>query len=128
MNSKEVAADDGGPHPETWRDEVTSLDSLWFHSGSRWQSYIIILMKYYSCCDYVKVSFNIRIFSCIEIFWLRVSDNAKVISPNASVCVCVCVCVCVYAYICAFTMYVRLPSFVVLYVCELIKSFNVCLY
>ena len=30
------------------------------------------LMKYYSCCVNVKVSFNIGIFSCIEIFWLRI--------------------------------------------------------
>ena len=60
--------DDGGPRTETWHDKVTSLDLLWFRSGGRWQSYIIILMKYYSCCDNVKVSFNIGIFSCIEIF------------------------------------------------------------
>ena len=71
-NLKEVLADDGGPHTETWRDEVPSLDLLSFLSGGRWQSYIIILMKYYSCCVNVKVSFNIRIFSCIKIFWLRI--------------------------------------------------------
>ena len=71
-NSKEVLADDGGPHTETWHNEVTGLDLLWFCSGSRWQSYIIILMKYYNCCVNVKVSFNIGIFSCIEIFWLRI--------------------------------------------------------
>ena len=48
MNPKEVAADDAGPRTETWHDEVTGLDLLWFRSGGRWQSYIIIRMKYYS--------------------------------------------------------------------------------
>ena len=71
-NSKEVLADDGGPRTKTWRDEVPGLDLLWFRSGGRWQSYFIILMEYYSCCVIVKVSFNIGIFSCIEIFWLRI--------------------------------------------------------
>ena len=71
-NSKEVSVDDEAPRTEAWRDEVPSLDLLWFRSGARWQSYIIVLMKYYSCCDNVKASFNIRIFICIEIFWLRI--------------------------------------------------------
>ena len=42
-------------------------------------------MKYYSCCVNVKVSFNIEIFSCIEIFWLRIYRiMQKVISPNTN--------------------------------------------
>ena len=57
-NSKEVLVDDGGPCTEAWCDEVPGLDLLRFHSRGRWQSYIIILMKYYSCCVNVEVSFN----------------------------------------------------------------------
>ena len=72
-NLKEVLADDGGPRTKTWHDEVPGLDLLWFRSRGRWQSYVHYhFYKYYSCCVNVKVSFNIGIFSCIEIFWLRI--------------------------------------------------------
>ena len=76
-NSKEVLVDDGGPRTEAWCDEVPDLDLLWLRSWGRWQAYIIIHMKYYSCCVNVKVSFNIRIFSCIEIFWLRIYQKMQ---------------------------------------------------
>ena len=73
--------DNGGSRTETWRNKVTGLDLLWFHSRGRWQSYIIIHMQYYSCVN-GDVSFDIGIFSCIEIFWLRISNNAKLYHPT----------------------------------------------
>ena len=58
------------PKPGTMKSLVWTY--FGFIVGADGQSCIIIHMKYYSFCVDMKVSFNIGIFSCIKIFWLRI--------------------------------------------------------